>query len=383
VPETPVFLFGTLRHAPLLGLVAGRPLAGEAAELAGAACELAMAGDWPVLVPRDGARANGLLIRVDDAALARLDYYEAVFGYGRETVTVETAAGPVRAEAWRPSARDPGRGAPWNLDAWVAEWGALTLETAGDIMRRMGRQTPEEVGRLANIIRARAGAVLRTRGWTRPGRRQGGLDAGAVEILSRAHPYDGFFGVEEIVARHARFDGTGPETVTRAVYRVADAATVLPYDPVRDRILLIEQVRFGPLAQGDPAPWLLEPVAGLIDGGESPEACARRETVEEAGLLLEDLHFVARYYPSPGGVAQVFYSYVGIADLPDEAATLGGHEDESEDILGHVLSFDEAVAMMEGGDIVNAAAIVTLQWLAVHRDRLRRGPDAREGSGTA
>lgn len=379
MPDTALFLYGTLRHAPLLELVAGQAVPGEAAALPEATCALAMGGDWPVLLPRAGARAEGLLIRVDEAVLARLDFYETVFGYRREAVTVETAGGPVAADLWRPEEEDPGRDRAWDLKDWAAEWAPLTLEAAGDIMRRLGRQTPGEVSRLVDVIRARAGAVLRTRAWTRPGRRQGGLDASGVEVLSRSHPYDGFFSMEEIVARHARFDGKGQETVRRAVYRVADAATVLPYDPVRDRVLLIEQVRFGPLAQGDPAPWLLEPVAGLIDGGESPEDCARRETVEEAGVLLGDLHFVARYYPSPGGVAQVLFSYVGIADLPDDAATLGGQEEESEDILGHVVSFDEAVALMEGGDIVNAPAIVTLQWLLLHRDGLRRAA----GSGPA
>jgi nudix-type nucleoside diphosphatase (YffH/AdpP family) len=344
--ETAVFLFGTLRHADLLRLVAGREVAGEDAVLAGAACERAMGGDWPVLVARSGARAPGRLVVVDDATLARLDYYEAVFGYVRDTVTVETEAGPVAADLWRPTQTDPGRGTPWDLAAWAEGWAALTLEAARDIMRRMGRQPAGEVARLSGIIRARAGAVQRTRAWSRPRQRHGGLDGSAVEILSRSHPYDGFFSMEEIVARHARFDGAEPQTVLRAVYRVADAATVLPYDPVRDRVLLVEQVRFGPIVQGDPAPWLLEPVAGLVDAGETPEEAARREAVEEAGVLIDALHFVARYYPSPGGVAQVLFSYVGIADLPDEAATLAGHLDEGEDILGHVVPFAEAMAMM-------------------------------------
>ncbi len=47
----------------------------------------------------------------------------------------------------------------------------------------------------------------------------------------------------------------------------ADAVTVLPYDPVRDRVLLIEQYRFGVHMRGDPRPWVLEPVAGRIDAG--------------------------------------------------------------------------------------------------------------------
>jgi nudix-type nucleoside diphosphatase (YffH/AdpP family) len=373
---TTVFLFGTLRHAPLLRLVAGREVATRPARLEGQRCQRAEHGDWPVLVDAPDGRAGGLVAELDEAALRRLDWYEAVFGYSRAPVTVEVAGERVVAEVWRPSHDDPGSGEDWSLDAWIATWGPVTLEAAADMVRRIGQQDPGEVGRIAHIIRARADAVLRTRAWRRPGRLGGQLGAGDAHILERHHPYDGFYAMEEIVARHTRFDGTTQADVVRAVFRVADAATVLPYDPVRDRILLVEQLRFGPLAQGDPSPWLLEPVAGLIDAGEAPEDAARREAAEEAGLYVEDLHFVARYYPTPGGVAHVLYSYIGIADLPDEAGRLGGHENEAEDILGHVVGFEEAMALLQGGDLVNAPAILSLQWLAQNRERLRKAAAA-------
>ena len=183
--------------------------------------------------------------------------------------------------------------------------------------------------------------------------------------------------LEEIVARFRRFDGGWSAPAQRVVYRVADAATVLPYDPVRDRVLLIEQVRFGAIGQGDAAPWLLEPVAGMIDAGESAEDTLRREAEEEAGLTLGALHFVARYYPSPGGVAQVLHSYLGIADLPDAAGGRAlGHPEEGEDILGHVVSYAEALRLLEAGDMVNAPLILTMQWLAQHRAHLRAAAGA-------
>jgi nudix-type nucleoside diphosphatase (YffH/AdpP family) len=370
---TPIFLFGTLRHAPLLRLVAGRDLPARAALLSGARCERALGGDWPVLVDDAAGRAQGLLVEADRAALDRLDWYEAVFDYARVPVTVEVDGAEVRAEAWRPRRPDEGSGVAWELDGWAATWGPVTLEAAADMLRRIGRQAPAEVGAVSGVIRARADAVLRTRAWAREGRIGTTLNSGDVAIVARRHPYDGFYSMEEITARHRRFDGQTQREVVRAVFRVADAATVLPYDPLRDRVLLVEQLRFGPLAQGDPAPWLLEPVAGLIDAGESPEEAARREAAEEAGIAVGELHFVARYYPTPGGVAHVLYSYIGIADLPDEAAGLGGHADEDEDILGHVLPFAQAMELLEAGDLVNAPVIMSLQWLAANRARLRAG----------
>ncbi len=349
------------------------------ARLPGARVEQALGGDWPVLVEAGGAESEGLLIEADAETVARLDFYEAVFDYHREPVAARGDTGLVPAEVWRPRQAHPGSGAGWDLEAWARRWGAMTLEAAADIMRRMGRQSADEIGRIAPIIRSRADARLRARASRRPGRIGSGLTAADVDVLSRRHPYDGFFGVEEIDLRHRRFDGGTEEVARRAIWRVTDAATVLPYDPVRDRVLLIEQVRFGPLVHGDPEPWLLEPVAGLVDAGETPEETARREAVEEAGVIVGELHFVARYYPSPGGVAQILFSYVGIADLPDEAAQLGGHVDEAEDILGHVVSFDEAMALLEGGDLVNAPAILSIQWLAANRDRLRAAAGACPG----
>jgi len=371
VTETQVFLFGTLRYDPLLRLVAGRSLSCVSASLPGARCDRAAFGDWPVLVGHAQGQAEGLLLACDPETLARLDAYEAVFGYHRHDVAAVTENGTVAAQVWRPDHDDPGSGVPWSLAHWVETWGPVTVQAAGDILRQLAHRTPSDIGRVVHVIRSRADAELRSRAWRRPGLVGRGFAADDVEIVERRHPYDGFFSVEEVTARFRRFDGADRSEVLRAVFRVTDAATVLPYDPVRDRILLVEQVRFGPLAQGDPSPWLLEPVAGFIDAGESPETSARREAAEEAGLAIEELHFVSRYYPSPGGVSQVLFSYVGIADLPDEAAGLGGHAEEHEDILGHVIGFDRAMELMEAGDLVNAPAIISLQWLAMHRHRLR------------
>jgi cysteine synthase A len=270
---TRVFLFGTLRHDPLLRLVAGRSLSPVPAVLPGARCDKAAFGDWPVLVADAEARAEGLLVECDADALARLDGYEAVFGYRRHVVTVETAEGPVTAQVWRPDHADDGSGTPWDLEAWVAAWGPLTLEAAADIMRQLEHARSRR-DRARGPYHPGAGDARCCAGGSGGGRglSDRGFGEGDVEVAERRHPYDGFFSVEEVRARFRRFDGEDQREVLRAVFRVTDAATVLPYDPVRDRILLVEQVRFGPLAQGDPAPWLLEPVAGFIDAGESPEA---------------------------------------------------------------------------------------------------------------
>lgn len=369
---TRIFLFGTLCHAPLRRIVAGTDLPARPAVLHGARVARVRDAAWPVLVDAPGARAEGLLVEAEGEALARLDFYEACFGYARQPVTVEVSGAAQQAEVWRPSGPAAAPGDAWSLAGWAADWAAMTEAAAEEVLQqRAGGAAAEDVGRRYWMICARAQSHVAAGAWRRPGLVGVNPERAAVETVARRHPYTKFFTVEELSVRHRRFDGAASPVQERAVFRVADAVTVLPYDPVRDRILLIEQMRLGPYAHGDAHPWLLEPVAGMIDAGETAEAAARRETREEAGLDLGALHFVARYYPSPGGLAQVLVSYVGLADLPDGVTGVNGHAAEGEDILSHLVDWDTACRLLEGGDMANAPLILSFQWLMLHRERLR------------
>ena len=370
----PVFLFGTLCHKPLLDAVAGVDLAMEPAVLPGFRAAWVKAQTWPMLELQEGARAEGALIHPDAQALERLDFYEACFAYTRRKVQVIHNGTEIEADAWFPpedTAQEPGE--EWSLDDWAAQWGALQAVAAEEVMRQMGHVSPAQLGARFHIIRARADAYLRAGSWRRPGHAGAKMPTDQIVHHGTDHSYSGFFNAEEVRASHPRFDGEMSSPLKRSVFRVADAVTLLPYDPVRDRILLVQQFRFGAYAHGDANPWLLEPIAGLIDAGETAETAARREAREEANLDVGEMHFVGRYYPSPGGVAQVLFSYVGIADLPDGLAGLGGHDDEDEDILSHVVPFDLALRMLHEGDITDAAQMVSMQYLMLHRDRLRAG----------
>jgi len=159
--------------------------------------------------------------------------------------------------------------------------------------------------------------------------------------------------------------------VRRAGFIGGDAATVLPYDPQTDTVLLVEQFRVGPLMRGDPRPWSLEPIAGRIDPGESAEACARREALEEAGLGLGRLHRVADYYPTPGAVSEFLFSFVAEADLDGQGGVLGGEPGEEEDIRTHVVPFEALMRLIDSGEAGTGPLILSAYWLAMHRDRLR------------
>ena len=190
-----------------------------------------------------------------------------------------------------------------------------------------------------------------------------------VEVVEREACFRGFYQLDRLHLRHRLFAGGMGKLINRELFVRHDAVCVLPYDPQRDCVVLIEQFRVGALDKSV-NPWLIELVAGLIDKDEQPEEVARREAVEEAGLELAELWPLTQYYPSPGGSDERVHLYVGRCDSRG-AGGVHGLEEEGEDIRVLVWSLDEALAALDDGRIDNAASIIALQWLALNRDKLR------------
>lgn len=193
-------------------------------------------------------------------------------------------------------------------------------------------------------------------------------------------PYAAYFSVEEIRLRQRRNDGTWTGPLLRAVFVSGDATVVLPWDPVRDRVMLIDQLRAGPLARGDAQPWLYETVAGRVDAGEDPQDAALREAVEETGIAISRLIAAPHNYPSPGAMAEYLYLYVGITDLPDGSAGVGGLASEDEDIRSHLIPRAELTRMALAGEIRNGPLLNLALWLELRHAAIRAELDAG-GSG--
>jgi nudix-type nucleoside diphosphatase (YffH/AdpP family) len=243
------------------------------------------------------------------------------------------------------------------------------------VARDVVRLSAEPTG--VNVPINRAGLVMRARSHVRairdatPVELRAGLAATDVEVVTRNLPYAKYFDVEDVTLRHKRFDGTQSDAMARSVLRAADAVTVLPYDPLLDQVVLVEQFRPGAYVRGDTHPWVLEPVAGRCDGDEPVEVVAEREMVEEAGLTLLGLEAIGNYYPSPGCVSEYLYSFVGLVDLSAAQTGIHGLDTENEDIRTHFLSFDAAMGLIESGEADNGPLLLSLYWLAAHRARLR------------
>lgn len=192
-----------------------------------------------------------------------------------------------------------------------------------------------------------------------------------VEIVSHERVYDRHLKVDELLLRHGLFRGGMTKTISREVVGRGDAVCVVPYDPVRDEVVLAEQFRTSALLNGDRA-WMTEVVAGLIEEGESLEEVALREMKEESGLEpVGPLIFINTVYATPGFCSERYHLFCAPVDA-SKAGGVHGLGSEDEDIRVFALPFTDAFARWEAGEIPNPPASFSLLWLALHRDRLRR-----------
>lgn len=192
-----------------------------------------------------------------------------------------------------------------------------------------------------------------------------------VEVLERIERYQGFFSLSTFRLRHTLFAGGWSHEVSRELFHRGTCVAVLPFDPIREEVLLIEQFRIGALGQKEP-PWLTEIVAGGIEPGESPEDVALREAGEEAGLSLTKLHQIGAFFTSPGGTGERVFLFIGLVKGP-LGGGLYGLADEGEDIRSFVLTLDEAQKAVESGIVDSMIPAYAIQWLASHRAIFSQG----------
>jgi ADP-ribose pyrophosphatase len=191
----------------------------------------------------------------------------------------------------------------------------------------------------------------------------------AVDIIEKRVAYQGYFRIDRYRLRHELFGGGMSKPLEREVFERGHAVGLLPYDPQRDVVVLIEQFRVGAYAAGFD-PWMLEIVAGIVEDGETPEDVARRESREEADLALTDLIPMCHYIASPGGASETCRLFLGRVDSSGVGG-IHGLDHEDEDIRVESMPFAEARRLLDAGRLTNALSIIALQWLALHRDEVR------------
>ena len=316
---------------------------------------------------KPGALAEGLLLAPDATQRARLDAYEALFDYRPEAFEVLCGGVAVPALIYRAGPNGWQGGPAWDIDSWARDWAALRMGAAAEVMALWPDLCPALMAQRYPMIERAVDARLRAAKQPAPARLRRAAQPEDVASARTRRPYARFFGVQEDDLQFRAFNGGQSEQVTRAGFVMGDAVTLLPYDPARDLVLLVEQFRYGAWLRGDPNPWSLEPIAGRIDPGETPEQAARREAMEEARLTLGALHPIGGHYPSPAAVTEYLYAFIGLTDLGPQHEGVAGLASEAEDIRAHVLPFARLMRLIAQGEVQNGPLLLSAWWLAAHR----------------
>ena len=132
-------------------------------------------------------------------------------------------------------------------------------------------------------------------------------------VISKKLLYSGFFKLSEIQLTHELYAGGQSQLLRREIIDRGQAVGVLPYDPLTDELVLIEQFRVG-AGEDETGPWLIEIIAGYQEPEESAEQVVRREAVEEAGCTVTDLELIAHYYSTPGSSNEKIKIYFARTD---------------------------------------------------------------------
>ncbi len=199
----------------------------------------------------------------------------------------------------------------------------------------------------------------------------GAIQPMPVEILEQRAVFRGHLKVDEFRLRHGLYNGGMSGEMLREVMWRRDAVVVVPYDPQRDAVVLIEQFRTSVFYNGEAA-WMVEMVAGLIEDGETPEEVALRELQEESGLTATGrLLPITQTYSTPGFSSERFHIYCAPVDA-SQARGIHGVDSEHEDIRVFSLPFAEAYARWQAGGMANTPCCIGMLWLALHRKKLQQ-----------
>lgn len=141
------------------------------------------------------------------------------------------------------------------------------------------------------------------------------------------------------------------KTSVREYIRHPGAVVILPLTQTGE--LILERQHRYPLGRD-----FIEVPAGKIDPGEQTLACAQRELLEETGYIAQDWRYVTTVYPCIGFADERLVYY-----LAQDLAFEGHQRDEDEFLEIFSLPIDQALTMVQSGEICESKTIIGLFWL--------------------
>ena len=181
-----------------------------------------------------------------------------------------------------------------------------------------------------------------------------------TEILS-----DNWYTLKKISYEILKDDGSWVKE-TREAYDRGNGATIMLYNKEQKTIILTRQFRLPTYINGNESGFLIEACAGLLDN-DNPEDCIRKEVQEETGYTVKDVQKVFEAYMSPGSVTEILHFFIAEYAKSMKTSIGGGLEDEQESVEVMELPFEQALEMMQCGEIRDAKTIMLLQFLQIQK----------------
>ena len=185
-----------------------------------------------------------------------------------------------------------------------------------------------------------------------------------VKLVNEEVLSDNWYILRKYTFDYQRHDG-GWERQSREAYDRGNGATILLYNIEKQTVILTRQFRLPTYTNGNTSGMLIEACAGLLDK-DNAEDCIKRETEEETGYQIKSVKKIFEAYMSPGSVTEILYFFVAEYSDDMKIGDGGGCETEQENIEVMEISFDEAVQMIETGEIKDAKTIMLIQYAQLH-----------------
>ncbi|OQS47566.1 NUDIX domain-containing protein [Chromobacterium violaceum] len=180
-----------------------------------------------------------------------------------------------------------------------------------------------------------------------------------VEVLS-----DDWYVLRKTTFDYRRRDGSW-QTLSRETYDRGNGAVILLYNRARRSVILTRQFRFPAFVNGHDG-MLIEACAGLLDQDDA-ETCIRRETEEETGYRIDNVRKIFEAFMSPGSVTEKLFFFVGEYHARDKVGDGGGVAADGEELEVLELPLQQALVMVDCGDIADGKTIMLLQYAQLHR----------------
>jgi nudix-type nucleoside diphosphatase (YffH/AdpP family) len=186
--------------------------------------------------------------------------------------------------------------------------------------------------------------------------------SGEFRILDSETVYEGWSRM-----RRVTIAPTAGPPFRREIEDHGSAACVLPYDPERRTALLIRLPRAPMIEAG--AGLSTEAIAGLLDD-DSPEVCAQREAMEEAGVRLERLEPIGAFWVMPGVSTERLHLFLAPYSAVDRIGPGGGLASESEHIEVIETRLVDLAAQADRGALVDLKTSLLVATLRLKRPDL-------------